>query len=49
MDTWVERSNYYLGKIYLHKGDTIKACEAFQISVRLGEKEGERAYRQYCQ
>lgn len=49
MDTWVERSNYYLGEIYMRKGDTALACEAFQISAGIGEKEGERAYRQYCQ
>ena len=49
MDNSMELSYYYLGEIYLLQGDLTNACEAFNSSARLGEKEGEKAYRQYCQ
>ncbi len=49
MDATIELSHFYLGEIYLEQGNEKKACEEFSVSTKIGDKEGEMAYRQYCQ
>ncbi len=48
MDNLIEYNAFYLGETYLMLGNKEKACEAFRISWKMGEKEGETAYRHNC-
>jgi tetratricopeptide (TPR) repeat protein len=49
MDNSIALSHFYLGNIFLKNGSQVKACEEFLVSLQLGDLEGEKAYRQYCQ
>jgi tetratricopeptide (TPR) repeat protein len=49
MDETIALSHFYLGNIYLQRGDHPKACAEFSFSEQIGDKEGVRAHRQHCQ
>lgn len=48
VDNMVSNSHYYIGKSYLELNDTIKSCENFIISARLGDIEAQEMLNKYC-
>lgn len=44
----VPECHYWIGLIHLSAGDTISACESFNISKQLGDMDAENASREYC-
>jgi tetratricopeptide (TPR) repeat protein len=48
VDNMVSNSHYYIGKSYLELKDTIKSCENFNISARLGDIEAKEMLNKYC-
>ncbi len=49
MDDKLPLSHYYLGEIYFKEGKKVEACKEWNTSMNLNDKEGKKAYQQYCQ
>lgn len=42
-------SHYFLGKIYIRRGNNEQACQEFKAAIYNGDKEAKEPYRLYCQ
>lgn len=48
LDSLIELSHYYLGRVYMELADTNRACQHFTRSAEMGEEEGMGNYSIYC-
>ena len=48
MDDKLPLSHFYLGWIYFNEGSKEEACKEWSTSLGLDDKDGKKAYLQYC-